>query len=271
MISKIAATLILVTGFALGQEQQPLFSWLPKQTLMPAFTANSTAHRISLTRVMKNNQYVGGMGGLFPVVSMNLGRHETQFNIGSTVYTQIIRSRTHLEVVNIDFYVDAVADVDLHEGRVLRFGIGHTSQHFVDDALEILGYQHSINYVRDYLEAFLSQKVDLIRGYLYGGFLYHYRFRIPQAGTYHWLFEIGGEGLDYPIVPNLYAYVAFDIKFREESNYATTQNYQVGIRLNGENSRTIRLAYAYRTGLDERGQFYLQRIHWNTIGLFFEF
>ena len=61
------------------------------------------------------------------------------------------------------------------------------------------------------------------------------------------------------------------MKFREESGFATTQNYQLGVRLNGENGRTIRIAYAYRAGLEERGQFYNRHIHWNTVGLFFEF
>jgi hypothetical protein len=262
---------MLLASVSFGQQQDHPLTWLPDQTLMPAFTANATAHRISLTRLLKNSEYIGSMGGMFPVVSGDIAGHETQFNIGATAYTQLNRSGRHTQVSTIDYFVDFVADVDLRQGRVLRLGIGHTSQHFVDDAFEVLGYQYAINYVRDYLEAFLSQKLALIRGYVYGGFLYHYRFVIPQPGKYHWLFEVGGEGVDYELARNLYAYVALDVKFREESGFATTQDYQLGVRLNGEKGRTIRLAYAYRTGLEERGQFYQQRTHWNTLGLFFEF
>lgn len=261
--------ILLASSGAMAQDWLSV-SWLPNEKFMPVFAANATAHRMSLTRILKNNQYIGGMGGYFPVLNAAISGEEFQFGIGGTIYTQLLRSRTHLEVVNADFYVDVLTDYRVDDQRVLRFGIGHTSQHLVDDAIEILGYQHSINYVRDYLQVFLVQDVPLINGFVYGGTYYHYRFRIPQPGTYHWLFEVGGEGLNEEIAKNLFAYVALDIKFREESNFATTQNYQIGIRLKGT-SHSLRIAYAYRTGLEERGQFYLQRVHWNTLGAFLEF
>jgi len=254
---------------AFGQEGALSLSWLPKDRLMPVFAANSTEHRMSLTRILKNNQYIGGMGGMFPVVTATLAGHEVQFGIGGTLYTQFLRSRAHLEVVNADFYADFLIDYRLDDERVLRIGMGHTSQHLVDDALEILGYQKSINYVRDYLQSFFLQRIGVMKGFVYGGFYYQYRFRIPQPGNYHWLFEIGGEGLNEEITTNLFVYLAVDIKFREESNFATTQSYQAGFRLKGS-AHSLRLAYSYRTGIEERGQFYLQRIHWNTLGLFFE-
>jgi len=265
----LSALFLAASSCALGQDGL-LLSWLPSKNLMPTFTANSTAHVMSLTRVLKNNQYIGGMGGYFPALTANLDGHEFQFGIGGTLYTQFLRSRSHLEVVNADFYVDFLIDYRLDEERLLRIGMGHTSQHLVDDAIEILGYQKSINYVRDYLQSFFMQQVGTIRGFVYGGFYYHYRFRIPQPGNYRWLFEIGGEGLNEEIAKNLFVYLAADIKFREESNFATTQNYQAGFRLKGT-THSLRFAYSFRTGLEERGQFYLQRIHWNTLGLFFEF
>ena len=36
-------------------------------------------------------------------------------------------------------------------------------------------------------------------------------------------------------------------------------------------SELITYASLDRTGIEERGQFYLQRVHWNTLGLYFEF
>ena len=255
---------------AFGQDSSLSLSWLPDQLMMPAFTANSTAHGVSLTRILKNNQYIGGMGSMVPVVTATIHGHEVQFSFGGTVYTQILRSRNHLEVVNVDFYVDVLADYRLDEERILRFGYGHTSQHFVDDAFEILGYGHSINYVRDYFQSFLLQRIAAINGYVYGGVLYHYRFKIPQPGAHHWLLEVGGEGLNEEIAKNLFVYLAADIKFREESGYATTQNYQLGLRLRGS-THSLRLALGHRTGIEERGQFYNQRVHWNTLGFFFDF
>jgi len=261
--------LVVLSPYAWGQEG-PLLSWLPQEKIMPVFAANATAHRISLTRLLKDNQYVGSMGGFFPIVSATLGGHETQFGIGGTVYTQFYQARTHLEVVNVDFYVDFLLDYRLDDERILRVGAGHTSQHLVDDAFEILGYQKSINYVRDYAQAYLAQDMRVINGFLYGGFHYIWTFRVPEPGNYHWLFEVGGEGLNEEIMENVFVYLAADIKFRQELGFATSQSYQAGIRLKGS-TRSLRLAYGYRTGLEERGQFYQQRIYWNTLGLFFEF
>jgi len=262
--------LLSVASFAFGQDGSLSLSWLPDNLMMPHFTANSTAHGISLTRVLKNNQYIGGMGSMVPVLNATLDGHEVQFSVGGTLYTQFLRSSNHLEVVNADFYVDVLADYLLDEERILRFGYGHTSQHLVDDAIEILGYGHSINYVRDYFQFFALQRIGLIKGFVYGGALYHYRFKIPQPGAHHWLLEVGGEGLNEEIAKNLFVYLAADIKFREESGYATTQNYQAGLRFRGT-THSLRLALSHRAGIEERGQFYNQRIHWNTLGLFYDF
>lgn len=270
MKSRVLFLFAVLVSQANGQSESSSLRWLPSESLMPVFTANSTAHRMSLTRILKNNQYIGGMGGAFPILSTTVADKEIQFGFGGTLYTQFLRSRGHLEVVNADFYIDLLIDYRLDEERVLRIGMGHTSQHLVDDALEILGYQQSINYVRDYIQSFLLQKIEAIRGFVYAGFYYQYRFRIPQPGTYRWLFEIGADGLNEEIAPNLFVYVAADIKFREESNFATTQNYQAGLRLKVSN-RSLRLGFSHRTGIEERGQFYLQRVHWNTLGLYFEF
>jgi hypothetical protein len=255
---------------AFGQDDGLSLSWLPDRLMMPHFAANSTAHGISLTRILKNNQYIGGMGSMVPLVTATIDGHEVQFVVGGTLYTQILRSSNHLEVVNADFYVDVLADYRLDEERILRFGYGHTSQHLVDDAFEILGYGHSINYVRDYFQMFLLQRIAPINGFVYGGAFYHYRFKIPQPGAHHWLLQVGGEGLNEEITKNLFVYLAADIKFREESGYATTQNYQVGLRLRGS-THSLRLAFGHRTGIEERGQFYNQRIHWNTLGFFYDF
>ncbi|MBI2429597.1 MAG: hypothetical protein HYV29_12540 [Ignavibacteriales bacterium] len=62
-----------------------------------------------------------------------------------------------------------------------------------------------------------------------------------------------------------------DIKFRGELEYGSTQSYQVGVKSQNQNQRAVRFAYTFRTGLEERGQFYNQRNVFHTIGLFFDF
>jgi hypothetical protein len=58
-----------------------------------------------------------------------------------------------------------------------------------------------------------------------------------------------------PTATGVVAYCGFDIKFREESNCATTQNYQFGVKFLNDGSYTLRLALDFRTGIDERGQY----------------
>ncbi len=247
------------------------FSFLPQKHLVPLFPANSTEHRITLTKILEMSNYTGGMGGNLPIVDISSPYLNGQFSVAGTFYAHLKKIGRHVQVITGDFFVDFMLDVAINENLSLRFGVGHTSQHFVDDAFEILGYQNSLNYVRDYVKFFGIQKIPLIRGFVYGGFYYNYLFVITHKVDNRWIFQIGSEMFNVPITPLLTFYTGFDIKFRGELNFATSQNYQVGIKLGDGNSNTVRFAYNYRTGLEERGQFYNQYVRWNTLGIYFDF
>ena len=62
-----------------------------------------------------------------------------------------------------------------------------------------------------------------------------------------------------------------DIKFKSEVEWATTQSYQIGFKILDKDPRAIRFAYTYRTGIEDRGQFYKDRVKLSLIGVYFDF
>jgi hypothetical protein len=65
-------------------------------------------------------------------------------------------------------------------------------------------------------------------------------------------------------------YGAFNLRFRQEFQFAATQNYQVGLEFASESGRILRAALDLQTGKDNRGQFYDKPLDIATIGLYFD-
>jgi hypothetical protein len=164
-----------------------------------------------------------------------------------------------------------VVDVQLAPSFAIRAGMGHTSQHLMDDAFEVAMIPQSINYVRDYVQLFAIRKSSAIGGFLYAGCFYHTTFIIDRHIDGTMIYEVGGEALNVPVAPLARIYIAADCKVRGESAFGTTQNYQVGIKVARENeSRTLRCSLNYQTGLEERGQFYSRRISHTSISFYID-
>jgi len=62
-----------------------------------------------------------------------------------------------------------------------------------------------------------------------------------------------------------------DLKWKSEVAWASTQSYQCGLKLFPRNERNLRLAYTYRTGIDDRGQFFRERTDISQLGLYLDF
>ena len=174
-------------------------------------------------------------------------------------------------MVNVDFFVDVYADIRLSPLWTVRIGGGHTSQHLSDDAFESLGFTRSVNYARDYYQFFVLRQFPAVRGFVYGGSYYTHSFLIDTRIDGQWLFQAGGEFLNTHLYGPLHVYTAVDIKLRGELEYGSTQSYQAGLKISGDSFSAIRLSYTFRTGLEERGQFYNQKISRHMIGMFFDF
>lgn len=281
MEKKILVITLLLCRFSLeavsGDKIE--FSFLPMRQLMPVWTANSTAHRISVAKLFENNNFIGSMGGVFPIVSAARDDRLVQASVASTVYTQLEHPSNHLQVINIDFFVDVFFDAKVSDNLLLRIGPGHTSQHLTDDAIEILGYGRSINYVRDYWQLFGMYESEAIKGCVYGGAYYNYKFKTQAAGKFdvpddavnRLIYEVGTEVAPVRVGQGAFVYGGVDIKLRGEADFGTSQNYQVGIKYVNDSGRTIRLAYNHRAGLEERGQFFVLHNTFNTLAIYFDF
>jgi len=220
---------------------------------------------------MNRNSLIGSMGGIFPMVNIRYKELDAQLSIASSIYTFLNSAGIRFQVVNVDFFVDVVADIKLSSETTARMGWGHTSQHLADDAFESLGFTKSINYARDFYQLFLIHQIPLIKGFVYGGTYYNYSFLIDKRTDGEFLFEVGGEFLNIPVHGPINFYSAVDIKLRSELAYGSSQSYQTGIKVQNESLSAMRIAYTYRTGIEERGQFYNQRNTYQTIGMFFDF
>ena len=247
------------------------YTFLPSQHLMPILSANSTAHRISIFKITENGCYIASMGGVFPLASASYKKRIFQLSIASSLYTQLLKSPGHLEVINADFFADIYFDIAVSKNIIIRFGKGHTSQHLVDDAIEILNYTKSINYVRDYYSLFCMYKSDALKGNFYIGTYYNYNFKIPYDISNTMIYEAGIENSPIRLLKSTFIFWGLDIKLRGELNYGTSQNYQLGIKYDNLYGRTIRFAVNHRAGFEERGQFYNQKNKFNSIGIYFDF
>jgi hypothetical protein len=211
------------------------------------------------------------MGGIFPVANIRVFDVDAQLSLAGSIYTFLNNAGIRFQVVNVDFFVDVYADISLSRSSTLRIGGGHTSQHLSDDAFESLGFARSVNYARDYYQLFVIHRVPMIRGFVYGGTYYTHSFLVDTRIDGQWLFQAGGEFLNTIIYGPVQCYAAVDVKFRGELEFGSTQSYQAGFKVVNTALSSIRFAYTFRTGVEERGQFYDQRNDYHMIGMYFDF
>jgi hypothetical protein len=259
----------LLASSVFAQEEQPqAFEFFPDARLFPRIDADGTAQQFSLSKDMLSRRWIGSIGGSRYIVQWNPGTLEIQAGVAATVYASLIGRPSILEVMTVDFFVDFPVEIRLDDHFALRTGWGHHSGHLADDAIEVAGLT-AINYARDYVTFCGSYTAGDAGGFLYaGGRLYYYS--IPEKGP-QYLAELGGETPEIRLSPLLGLYAAVDIKLKSEVAWATTQSYQCGVRILQRSASALRFAYTYRTGIDDRGQFYNQRTTTSSLGIYIDF
>ncbi|MFZ4620392.1 MAG: hypothetical protein ACOYNS_07530 [Bacteroidota bacterium] len=268
---RILLALVLILIPPLSAQDSSSVLLMPKQRFIPSFTASGTEHRLSYAKYLTSGSFFAGLGGSIPVALVRLYGLECLVSVSGTVYTTLVSAGVKFQVTNADYYADVTFDIPVSDATVLRVGSGHTSHHLVDDAVALRGTASVLNYARDYIQLFAVEKLPVIRGFAYAGTYYNRSFIINAHRDGLFLFQFGADGGNLPLAGPLELYGAFDVKFRGEVNYGSTQSYQIGIRAKNDLFQAARLAYTYRTGMEERGQFYDQRITTQSIGLFFDF
>lgn len=252
-----------------GEESLSFLTLLPEKKFVPSFTASGTEHRISYNKQLTRGIFIGSMGGMFPVANIRYNNVLCQISAAATVYTSLQNAGVKYKVTNVDFYADIFFDFPISTTSVIRFGWGHTSHHLADDA--IVPGVTPINYARDYYDLFFIHTVEQIHGFVYGGFYWSYSFLINNNIGRKILPEIGAEANLVSLSNSVAVYSAVDFKFRGELNYSATQSYQIGITSETAGFRALRFAYTFRTGVEDRGQFYYLRNTLHTVGVFFDF
>jgi hypothetical protein len=252
-----------------SEEQISFLTLLPEKKLVPSFTASGTQHRISYNEQLTRGIFIGSMGGIFPVADIRYHNLLCQISAASSIYTSLQNAGIKFKVTNVDFYVDIFFDIPISEESVLRTGWGHTSHHLADDA--IVPGLSPINYARDYYELFFVHRIHALNGFVYGGLYWNYSFLINSNIGRKLLPEFGGESTIGTLYQSITIYTAIDFKFRGELHYGATQSYQIGIKSENQYFRAVRLAYTFRTGVEDRGQFYNLRNSLHTFGVFFDF
>lgn len=246
------------------------WTMLPDTHLVPLFTADSRAHRLSIQKPFNDNGYIGSMGGIFPVFTVTNNKTAFQLSAASTVYTTLRRWTDRGRLINVDFFVDIFGDLKLSKQWAIRGGVGHTSQHLSDDAVVDEG-KTPINYTRDYGQLFGVYNSTQHNFRAYAGLTFNTNFKTTRSLGPILIPQIGWEHSVFKWKSNNYLYYAFDIKWRGELSYRTIQNYQIGYKYSMPYKHTLRFAINHSRGLDERGQFYTETRNFSTIGLFFDF
>jgi hypothetical protein len=265
---------VFFLSFSINMSAQvnDIITLVPDTSFIPSFTADGTAHRLSYAKDISSGSFFAGLGGSFPAAVVRYGEVECLIAISGTVYTTLADGGVKFQVTNADYFADVTFDIPVVDGIAVRLGSGHTSHHLVDDAvLAPGGIARIINYARDYYQLFVVHEAPLVLGFAYAGMYYDHSYleNIRKDGQF--LYQFGADGGNLPLFSTVALYGAFDIKLRGAVNYGATQSYQIGFRSQNENRRGVRLAYTYRTGMEERGQFYNQRSTVQSIGLFFDF
>lgn len=269
----LLAIMIGCVSIAAAQQEEPAAPstdavLFPLNRIFPKFYADGSVEQFSLAKDAMTRRIVGSIGGIQRLVQLT---HPSgtliQLGLGATVYGSFIRSPGQLQVITADFYVDIPVEVRFSGRFALRTGWGHYSAHLVDDGIEQLSLA-SINYAKDYIPLFAAYEIPSIALTVYGGARFDY-FTIPERNA-HTLYQVGIQGGDLPVLSLGRLYGAIDIKIRSEVNQGTTQSYQVGLKFLEQGTSGFRFAYTYRTGIDDRGQFYQNRTTVSLVGVYFD-
>jgi hypothetical protein len=261
-------TLRISTALLFAADPEPIsVRVLPEERIFPRLHASGFAHQIGIAKDLSSRRWFGDIGGERPLVELTVGPVTIQAGVGATVHAGILREPPLLQVVTVDFVVDLPIDIRITPALSLRTGYGHFSAHIADDGIEILGI-HSINYAKDYISLLGAYRFAPADGVVYGGGRYDFH-SLPEIGK-HWIGQIGGEVHPISLFAGATVYAALDLRFKEETAWRSTQSYQAGVALSGRSGASVRVAYTYRTGGDDRGQFYRETSSAHLVGVYID-
>lgn len=244
--------------------------FFPERVMITSLPGDPTAHRFRVARQMGKRIVETSLGGVIPVVETAFSGIPVQIGIGASVHTRLDPKQS-ISVESADYFVDfLLVDIEWERALRSRIGMGHTSHHLGDNE-KLLQRGRPLDYSRDYVQMVLIGELTDLHARVYAGGSYSYAFVIDRRINKPWLFQIGViqqveicEGW-----PELLG--AVDVKFRQESDFGSTQRYLFGLQYITENGHIVRIEFSHQRGLDPRGQFSGERGVSNSVGVAFEF
>jgi len=246
------------------------FHFFPETTYISTFAADAHAHRMLVENIILTKNERASMGGIFPAFNIDMFGTTAQANLGASVHFEL-HPMGQAHVVSNDYYIDyLLLDVPIEKNYFVRFVTGHTSHHLSDNWYERLKLTSAIRYSRDYVKLHIVRETD-VNDQFYLGADYAYIFTVNGLRTFkRWTLQTGGKISLAELYPQFTLYTAADCKVRQEADFAATNTLQIGIATPMQKGRILRVSYQFRTGLDERGQFYLQHRDIHTFGISLE-
>jgi hypothetical protein len=264
--------ILLLWNILTAQEKNSSYSvqLLPEEKLVQPWSADPTAHRISGIKSFSTELFYAGFGGVLPAVTLRMDSLLFQASVAATVYSSLTFSTEHIFALTTDYFVDGFFDTKINHQWILRLGFGHTSHHLTDDAPRKYAGITSLNYARDYVSAGAVYSLPKQSSFMYVMAYYNFRFKISPEQYKVFTIQSGGEVSLFQWSQSCQAYAGVDLKLRGELNFGSTQNLQIGIKFTGGHGQTIRIAMNYRSGLEDRGQFYSNRAEYFGAGWYIE-
>lgn len=242
--------------------------FFPENAYISPFTADAHTHRTEVENILISKDVRASMGIMLPVIDLELFGKEMQASLGASVHFEL-HPVGQAQIVSNDYYIDFVTlDIPLIDNLFFRSVLGHTSHHFSDNWYERMKLTTSVRYSRDYLKLFAVYQKDR-NNQFYLGADYAYTLTIGTRIIKPLILQAGG------IVPlkefaPFVLYAAADCKVHQEAQFSATTTLQSGVMMPIQTGRVIRLALQYRTGLDERGQFFPQHRSFAAVLISFE-
>ncbi|MEW5797698.1 MAG: DUF1207 domain-containing protein [Bacteroidota bacterium] len=270
--SSSVAELLFFTLFSVCTAQIKFFNHVhlfPDTQFVPTFPSDGDAHRMKIETVEFTQTMKVSMGTVFPFAEISLFGITTQAGAGASVHFEV-RPMGQAHIVSDEYYIDyLILDFPIAQNFFVRFAGGHTSHHLSDNWYERLQLSSAFHYARDYVKLFgvYSNDGNLL---LYAGANYGYIVTIKQRIAKPWNFQAGGEAVLMKVLDFLSLFYAFDGKIKQEAGFAATVTHQLGAKFTAPSARNLRIAFQYRHGLDERGQFFPQHRALSTLGIYFD-
>ncbi len=244
--------------------------FFPESTYVSPFAADGHAHRVNVENIVFTKNIRATMGGMFPIFTIELFGITTQASISGSIHFEL-NPMGQAHVISNDYYVDYITlDIPVKEAMFVQMVAGHTSHHLSDNWFERLKLTSAIRYSRDYIKLALIRETGM-NDQFYIGADYAYIFTVNGLRTNkRWTIQAGGKKSIAELYPKIILYAAADCKVRQEADFTATNTLQVGFSTPMQHEKILRIFYQFRTGLDERGQFYPQHRMLNTLGFSIE-